>query len=321
MTPARLSRRPIDALSMNRTPSSHSRAASAASTLRLFLVCVAIWGSTWIAITFQLGTVAPEASVCYRYLLAALVTFVYCRARGLELRFGVRAHAWFALFGALMFSGQYLFVYHAEQLVVSGLVAIGYSASPLLGMIGMRLCFATPMTPRVLVGSLLGIVGIVLVFLPEFARQEGGEQRMLGAAFVAAAVLIAACAGLVAHRNQRAKLPLWQTMAWAMLYGALLSLAVTRVEGKPFGFETSAAYVSSLLYLAVLGSVVTFAAYLTLIERIGPARAGYVGVTVPIVALLLSASFEGFRWQTLTYVGIAVSLIGNVVMLREQKTR
>ncbi|HEY4999154.1 MAG TPA: DMT family transporter, partial [Usitatibacter sp.] len=138
--------------------------------VRLFLACVAIWGSTWFAIKFQLGRVAPEASVLYRFLLASLLLFAFCLARGKALRFPPREHLWLALLGLTMFGAGYICVYYAERFVVSGLVAVGYSASPLLGMLGMRLFFGTPMTRRVVTGSLLGIVGIALVFWPEFAR-------------------------------------------------------------------------------------------------------------------------------------------------------
>jgi drug/metabolite transporter (DMT)-like permease len=285
------------------------------STLQLFVACVAIWGSTWIAITFQLGRVAPEASVFYRFLLSSLLVFAYCLARRLPLRYSLREHAWIALLGLLMFSVSYIFVYYAEEHVVSGLVAVGYSASPLLGMLGMRLFFGTPMTRRVAAGSVLGIAGISLVFLPEFGRMQGEGSTVLGAAFTALAVVVSSLGSMVAHRNQSAHLPLWQSMAWGMLYGALFSLAVAVVLGKPLGFEATPAYVLSLLYLAVLGSIAAFAAYLTLLERIGAARAGYIGVMVPIVALVISAAFESFRWHALTVAGIGVSVLGNVVIL------
>jgi drug/metabolite transporter (DMT)-like permease len=286
------------------------------SNLQLFLACVAIWGSTWIAITFQLGSVAPEASVFYRFLLASFLLFAYCLARGLSLRYQLRQHAWLVLFGIFMFSVSYIFVYHAEQQVVSGLVAVGYSASPLLGMLGTRLFFGTPMTRRVTAGSLLGIAGIVLVFSPEFARLQDGGNPVLGAIYTAVAVIVSTLGSLVAYRNQEARLPLWQSMAWGMLYGALVALVVTLASGKTLTFETTSAYVLSLLYLAIFGSIVAFAGFLTLLKRIGPARAGYIGVMVPIMALVISAAFEGFRWHVLTWIGIAVSVLGNVVILR-----
>ena len=286
------------------------------SNLRLFVACVAIWGSTWFAITFQLGRVAPEASVFYRFLLASLLLFAYCLARRLPLRYTAREHAWIALQGVFMFSVSYIFVYYAEANVVSGLVAVGYSASPLLGMLGMRAFFGTPMTARVAAGSALGILGIAIVFYPEIAHLKDGGRPVLGAMFTALAVVVSTFGSLAAHRNQQAKLALWQTMAWGMLYGALFSLMVTVASGRSLAFEATAPYVLSLLYLAILGSVIAFAGYLTLLARIGAARSGYIGVMVPIVALVISAAVEGFRWQALTWIGIAVSVLGNIVILR-----
>ena len=284
--------------------------------VQYFAACVAIWSTTWIAITFQLGAIAPEMSVAYRFFLASLLLFAWCAIRGLPLRFSAREHGWLALFGLGSFGVGYVFVYYAEQYVVSGLVAVGYSASPLLGMLGMRLFFGTPMTGRIAVASLLGIAGIVLVFYPELARLQGSIETAKGALFTAISVVIAAGGSMVAYRNQRAAVPLWQGMAWGMFYGAMSALALGLASGKPSSFLATPAYVLSLVYLAILGSIVAFASYLTLLKRIGAARAGYIGVMVPIVALLLSAAFEGFRFHVLPWVGIAISVAGNVLILR-----
>jgi len=288
------------------------------SNLQLFIAAVAIWGSTWLAITFQLGRVAPEASVFYRFLLASVILFAYCFARRLPLRYSLRQHLWIALLGILMFSVSYIFVYYAEQHVVSGLVAVGYSASPMLGLIGMRVFFGTPMTRLLVLGSILGMVGIALVFWPEFAKLQGDRDTALGALHTIIAVVVSAFGAIVAQRNQRAELPLWQSMAWGMLYGSLFSLVVTLAAGESLDFEPTMPYVLSLVYLAVLGSILAFAAYLTLLHRVGAARAGYIGVMVPIVALVISALFEKFQWHALTWLGIAVSVAGNVIVLRRK---
>ena len=289
------------------------------SNLQLFIAAVTIWGSTWLAITFQLGKVAPEASVFYRFLLASLLLFGYCLARRLPLRYPPREHLWIALFGVLMFSVSYIFVYYAEEHIVSGLVAVGYSASPMLGLIGMRVFFKTPMTRLLILGSILGMVGIALVFWPEFSKLQNDRDTALGALYTIIAVLVSAFGAVVAQRNQRADLPLWQGMAWGMFYGALFSLVVTLAAGKRLDFEPTVPYVLSLLYLAILGSVLAFAAYLTLLKRVGAARAGYIGVMVPIVALVISAlSFEKFQWHALTWIGVAVSVAGNVIVLRRK---
>jgi drug/metabolite transporter (DMT)-like permease len=261
--------------------------------------------------------VAPEISVFYRFFLAALILVAWCAARRLPMRFSWKEHLWLALFGALTFSVGYIFVYRAEQHLASGLVAVGYSASPLLGMLGMRLFFGTPMTARMWAASALGIAGVVLVFLPEVLRIGENEDAVRGIAFTAAAVFTSFLGGMVAQRNQHASLPVWQSMAWGMLYGSALCLAVALLAGRRFSFEASAPYVLSLLYLTVLGSVLAFAAWLMLLQRIGAARAGYVGVMVPILALFVSAALEGFRFHALTWAGIAASVVGNVLVLRK----
>ena len=286
------------------------------SNLSLFLMCVAIWSSTWIAITFQLENVHPAASVCYRFLLAALILFAFCRFRQLRLRYGAREHLALALQGTMMFSISYLCVYHAETLVVSGLVAVGFSASPLLNMLGVRIAYGTPMSWRVTVGALLGIAGIVLIFQPESGVLTIDPRVARGALYTFLAVVTSAAGSVVAARNPKRGVPVWQAMAFAMLYGSVCSLAVLLTTGQPLGFDWSVRYVGSLLYLAVLGSVVAFAGYLTLLERIGAARAGYIGVMVPIVALLISYLFEGFAWRPQTWIGIGLSVAGNVVILR-----
>ncbi|HEY2630318.1 MAG TPA: EamA family transporter [Usitatibacter sp.] len=286
--------------------------------LRLFVACVAIWGTTWLAIKYQLGRIAPEVSVSYRFLTASFLIACYCRIRKLPLGFTARQHAWIATFGVLMFGVSYVCVYYAEQHVVSGLVAVGYSASPLLGAVGMRVFFGTPITRRIAMGSIMGMLGIVLVFWPEFARLRGDGDTAVGAVFTVAAVLLSALGTLTAHRNNQAGLPLWQTMGWGMFYGSMFAFATALAMGKPLEFDLTPGYVLSLLYLAILGSVVAFAAYLTLVKNVGTARASYTGVMVPIVALVVSAAFEGFDWHPLTWLGIAVSVAGNVIILRRR---
>jgi drug/metabolite transporter (DMT)-like permease len=287
------------------------------NTLTVFAGCVAIWGTTWLAITFQLGNVPVEASVAYRFILAAALLAAYCRIRRLPMRFTPAEHALLALLGVLMYSVGYLFVYRAELHVASGLVAVGYSASPLLAMFGMRIVFGQAITGRMMVGAVLGIIGVTLVYLPELDHATHKGSVVLGALFTAAAVVVTTLANLVAHRNHERKLHGWATMAWSMGYGGVASLIAALILGERLAFDWSPAYVLSLAYLIVFGSILAFAAFLELLGRIGPSRASYVGVMVPIVALIISSVVEGFNWQVLTFAGVAVSFAGNVLVLRK----
>ncbi|MES2605752.1 MAG: EamA family transporter [Pseudomonadota bacterium] len=288
------------------------------STLNLYLVAVAIWGSTWMAIKFQLGDVAPQASVFYRFLVASVLLFVFCKWRGLSLAFTRRQHGLIAVQGMLMFSVSYIMVYHAELYIVSGLVAVASSASPLLNMLGVRVAYGTPFSLRVALGALLGIAGIVLVFWPEVATLSSGSNVVRGVSYSALAVLTSALASTLVARNGHNGLPVWQSMAFGMLYGAACSLVITLVSGETLGFAWTLPYVGSLLYLAVFGSVLAFGAYYTLLGRIGAGRAGYIGVMVPVIALFVSALFEDYRWQLATWLGVGFSLTGNLIVMWRQ---
>ena len=286
-----------------------------ATTTRLFVVAVAIWGTTWIAITYQLGKAPPEASVALRFAIASAILFGWCRIRGLRLRFPPAVHGQLALLGLFMFCLSYLAVYRAETFVVSGLVAVGYSASPLVNAAISRVAFGTPATRSVLLGGLLGMAGIALVYSSELSRAQVSPGVVTGALLTAAAVLVSGVGNVFATRLDRLGVNVAQKMAWGMAYGSAGSAMAALASGEGLTFSTAPSYLLSLLYLAIFGSILAFAAFLTLLERVGAARAGYVGVMTPVVALAISGALEGFAWGPATFLGIAVVVAGNLVVL------
>jgi drug/metabolite transporter (DMT)-like permease len=273
------------------------------SAASLFATCVLIWGTTWYAITLQLAATSPAVGVALRFSLAAALIFLWCIARGHRLRLPRAAHAWLALMGLLNFFVSYLFVYYAEQRIVSGLVAVGYSAMPLLNMALSRLFFGTPMSGRVGLGGLLGVSGIALIFWPEFARFAADAPLLAGAVLTALAVLTSGLANMVVTRNQSAGIDGWTAWAYVVL------------SGDPVRIVWSGRFVAALFYLAALGSALAFGAYFALLRQVGPARAAYVGVMSTIVALLVSATLEGYDWTRATVIGIALAVAGNVLAL------
>jgi drug/metabolite transporter (DMT)-like permease len=120
------------------------------SNVALFLVPALIWGSTWLAITAQLGVVAPEVSVTYRFAAASLLLTLGCIATRRSLRFSLRDHAFLAGVGLLMICINYNFIYWAERVIISGLVAVVYSTLVFMSPIAMRVAFGTPLRVRVL---------------------------------------------------------------------------------------------------------------------------------------------------------------------------
>jgi len=286
------------------------------TTLQLYLAATLIWGSTWLAITFQLGAVPPEISVVWRFGLSALMLFVYARWRKLPLRFPFRDHLWMAVQGSLMFGLSYVCVYLSEQHLASGLVAVVFSVIVFWNIIGMRVFFAAPINPRAVLAAMIGVAGVTLVFWPEVAAFSASSGAGPGLFLALAGTVAASLGNMAAVRNQRHHLPTLSLIAWSMLYGTLAIGSYAAVSGSPFVFEWSFSYIASLVYLALFGSVLAFAAYLTLIKRIGPDRAGYMGVAIPVVALFLSTLFENLMWTAPMAVGVLLSVAGNVLILR-----
>ena len=284
-------------------------------TWQLLAICVLTWGTTWYVITFQIGHTPPEVGVALRFGLAAVGVLAWCAWRGIALRFGVVDHARFALQGGFMYGVSYVCVYHAEQHLVSGLVAVGYSASPLVSGLGALLLFGVAVTRRFVVGGALGIAGVALIFWPEFGKAAQASGTAIGAAFTLASVLLSAIGSLSASRNRTHRLPFWPALGFGMGYGALVAAIAAGVQGQSFALPAVASWWAALLYLALAGSVLTFACFLTLQERIGPGPAGSVGVLTPLLALVVSMAFEGLRPDALTAAGAALAVLGNVLML------
>jgi len=286
----------------------------------LYLVTVLIWGSTWIAIEFQLGTVAPEVSVFYRYLLAATLLFAWCRVRGLKLRFGLRAHARFASLGILLFSVNYILAYDAQQYITSALSALAFSTMVWMNIINARIFFGTRAGWRVIAGSVLGVGGIAFLFLPQIGHYSLSDATMYGASLAVLGAFLASMGNMVSQSAQKDGLPIIQSNAWGMFYGALLTAAIALWQGREFNFDPASGYVISLAYLTLFGSIIGFGSYLTLLGRIGAHKAGYVMVMFPVVALVISVLFEGLQLSGSILAGVILVLAGNVLILRGDRT-
>jgi len=283
---------------------------------QLFAVCVLTWGTTWHAITYQVGVTSPEFGVAVRFGLAGACVLAWRAWLGERLRFSAREHAWLALQGVFLYGVSYICVYHAEKHLPSGLVAVGYSASPLMAGIGAAWLFGTVMSRRFIMGGLMGLAGVALIFWPEFGKAREGNATALGAMFTLGSVLLSTVGSLAASRNGPRGLPMWQTMGFGMLYGALASLVVVLASGQSLVWPAVVSWWVAMLYLALAGSVLAFASYLTLLGQLGAGPAGTIGVMTPLLALVVSMAFEHYQPDMLTAIGALLAIAGNVLMLR-----
>ena len=284
----------------------------------LYLITVFIWGSTWLAIKYQLGVVSPELSVAYRFGLAAVILIIFSLVRRLPLRFNIKSHGFFALQGLLLFSLNYILVYLAEGYLTSGLVAIIFSLIIVFNVLFGTIFLGNPIRKQVMVGAVLGLAGLALVFWPELSVLSISSQKIVGMILALIATVSASLGNVVSARNQKHDLPVVQTNAYGMLYGALFMLVLAVIRGAQLEFDTSPSYILSLFYLAIFGSVIAFGSYLKLLGRIGLDRAAYVTVLFPVIALVLSTIFEDLVWGLPQLVGVVLILLGNAVVLTKK---
>ncbi|KTQ80357.1 membrane protein [Aureimonas ureilytica] len=284
----------------------------------LFLSTVLIWGTTWIAIAFQVGPVPVPVSVFYRFALAGLILLAVLAAMR-RLTIPKRRDQPFVLLQALcLFSCNFLCFYKAAAYVPSGLISVIFSLATVYNAVNARLFFGDRITPRALLAAGLGASGLLVLFGPDIFVSFDAET-LKGVGLAALGTLFFSFGNMVSRRNSAAGLAPVTANAWGMTYGALILLALVAVTGTPLIAPPDSRYVAALAYLAVIGSVIGFTTYLMLVARIGSARAAYATVLFPIVALTLSSVFESYHWTLTSLIGLALTLAGNAVIFSGPK--
>ncbi|MDH3629818.1 MAG: DMT family transporter [Gammaproteobacteria bacterium] len=285
----------------------------------LYLAAVLIWGSTWFAIKFQLGIVAPEVSLVYRFGLAALILLLFCLLTGRSLRYSARQHGFIALQGLFLFSSNYLIFYWATGLLTSGIIALLFSTVILMNIMNGAIFMRSTIRPRVVLGSCFGIAGIAAIFWSEVNVVENTADTWSGLWMCLIATYFASLGNIISARNQKSGIPVVQTNAWGMAYGTLIMMVYAVISGASFNYDPSLSYSVSLIYLAVFGSILAFGSYLTLVGRIGADKAAYAAVLFPVIALGLSTLFESYQWTLQAIFGFTLVLLGNYVVLSKSK--
>ena len=285
------------------------------NTLPLYVITVLIWGSTWYAIKLQLGVVAPELSVAYRFALAAVLLMAWCLVKGKDMRYTARDHVWMAVQGLFLFSANYAVFYVATGIVTTGLIAVVFSTIVGWNILLGRVFFNTPVTIQMVLGALSGIGGLALVFWPEVSNLDLRDEGAYGLILCIIATVLSSFGNMASARNQKRGLPVLQVNAYGMAYGAAFTALYAWSNDMAFNWDGSIHYISSLLYLSIFGTIIAFGTYLTLLGRIGAGQAAYASVLFPVVALSLSVWLESYVFTPVAFGGAAMVLIGNILVL------
>ncbi len=285
-----------------------------------FIVATLIWGSTWFVIRDQLGIVPPTWSVAYRFLIASATMFAWAIYTKAPLGIGRTGQMFAALFGLAQFVLNFNFIYRAEDHITSGLVAVVFSLLIVPNAIFGRLFLGTPLSKRFLAGSAVALVGVALLILQEVRRDgSSAEATLLGTTLTLLGLMSASVANIMQGTERARALPMASVLAWGMLWGGLMNVALGYATVGPPVFDARGAYWAGVVYLGVFASAIAFTCYFGVIRAIGPARAAYSGVLTPILAMLLSTLFEGYHWTLLAVAGGVVAMAGLLIALSARR--
>jgi len=281
----------------------------------MFAGTVLIWSTTWLALKFQLGTVDPQVSIVWRFLIAAPLMFLLCRLAQVPVRFPLHMHLRFAALGLFLYSTNFILFYNAGAYVVSGLLAVIFSLASLTNIALAALFLGEPLRVRVVLGAALGLGGVALMFWPELDVAALGSGPLVGLGLGLLGCLSFSSGNVLAVRLHRDGVPVLSANAWGITYGVAVNAVVALAAGSAFIVEPTPRYVLSLLWLAIPGSVVAFWLYIALLSRIGADRAGYTAVLSPVLALVVSTLVEDYRWSWPALAGLLLVAAGNVLVL------
>lgn len=286
----------------------------------LYLLITIIWSTSYYAVKLQMGNVPPIWSVIYRFGLAAIILLIFCFVTKRSLRFNLRSHLLIAVQGVLLFSCNYVLFYLGTPYLITGLIAVIFAMLVVLNIFHSRIFFKTPIVLNIVLGAGVGISGLVVVFWSEIKALHINANNLhyllLGSLFCFLAALSASWGQMLSLYTQKQRaLPVIESNALGMAYGTLFTTVLAFLSGEVPSFNLHFEYIASLIYLAVVATVIAFGAYMTLIRRMGPTQASYSFVVIPIFAMCVSTIFEGFKWTPNIIWGALLIMVGNLLVL------
>jgi len=280
----------------------------------LYLATVLIWGTTWIAIYFQLDEAPVTVSIFYRFALAGGLLWLLLKLFGRLKRTSKRDQLFMLLQGCCLFSLNFICFYLATGYIASGLVSVVFSLATLYNAVNARWIFSETISAKVAWAGSVGLLGLALLFWPELQATQWSVDTIKGLGLAALGTYLFSLGNMIARRHGDQGVDLVTANAYGMLYGAAIMLMILISLGHGLVWPDEPVYWLSLGYLSVVGSIIGFSAYLLLVVRIGAGSAAYATVMFPVVALSISYFVEGYQWSAISVVGLVFTLVGNLIL-------
>lgn len=283
------------------------------SPIFLYAMVILSWSTSWMPLSWQAIAVAPEVGVFHRFLIASPLMALLALRAGNRFTFSRADHIAFIGLGLCIFSTNFTLFYYGSLYVASGLLAVAFATASLINILLTALKDRTRPPALQLVASIIGLSGVGLVFLPEITS---GQNGLIGLAFCVTGTVFFSTGNVISQSLQKRNIPVLASSSWGMLYGTILLLILCLIRGHDLSPAITAPYLGGLAWLAIFSSVLAFGCYLTLVGKIGASKAGYVTIIFPIFALLISTVLEGYQWTPSAFIGIALVICGNIMMMR-----
>ena len=292
------------------------------SNLLLFLGALFFWSATWsvIGLTQVNIDLDPTISVFIRFIIAGLIILIFVALTKRNLIFSIKDHLYFFVLGIFLYSGNYIFFYNSNVYLPSNIPATVFCLLTIFNILGERFIFNKPITTLTLFGATLGITGIAIIFFKDFLSFNLNSATTLGLLFALLATLSASIGNLIAIYNKRNfNIPLLQNVAFAMIYGALVALIVSFIKGAEFYIPLkNLNYLIGQAYLIIFGSIISFLCYIRFIEKESATKGGYIGVIMPILALIIAMIFEDVKPDIYFLIGLPLALFGLILILKQE---
>jgi drug/metabolite transporter (DMT)-like permease len=285
-----------------------------------YAALVLIWGTTWAAIRVGLAGVPPFTGVALRFAIAGALLLAVASRLGVRFGNSRREVGLWIANGLLSFCISYSVVYWSEQYIPSGLAAVLFATNPLfvaalahLVLPGDKLSLGT------VAGFLLGFSGVATIFSDDL-RLLGGQQVRHAALVMLVSPFVSAVSMVIVKRWGAGVHPLSLSAVPMLICAAVMAPAALLLErGRPLVFDWRS--VAALLYLAVLGSAVTFTIYYWVLAHVPATRLALITYVIPIVAMAVGALAFGEPLRPRLVAGLALVLAGVVAVNSRREQR
>lgn len=283
-------------------------------TIFLYIAMIFAWGSSWLAIAWQISDISPIVSVFYRFALAAIIMFPLMKVLGKIQKTQAIDHVFFALHGALLFSLNFICFYYASHYIVSGLIAIIFSLATIWNTLNGYIFYREKPKPIMIWGALFGISGLTLIFWRDIVNIDLGGNVLWGVGLSVLGVYFFSLGNMITVRNNKLSINSITSTSYGVIYGSVILFFICLILGLDFSFNFTNQYLGALVFLSIFATIFGFTAYLALVERLGASRAAYILVITPLVALVLSTIFENYQWSNMAMVGVGFIAVGNFIV-------